>query len=489
MSRSVKVHPDRKQQVISALESNRFLTQGYLAAHLEIALSTVNKFINGKPVYISKFEEICEALGLDKREMLEPVNSDSDTLPEESVPPQGFYAYDDAWVGREQLVAELSQKLRGSFRITLLLGLTGIGKTALAERLAVELEGWFDKDWKNKVRRVEFDYKEKAEDCAFASVAEQWLEQWNIKISLEDKKPERLLQRLVKHLRENKVLVLIDSMERLLTGDAKTGWGNFVDEFWKKFFLDLLSPDSSCMSRLIITSQDCPSMLFSGDRRPNFLHPQLVEGLTESEQIALFETIGLDVTKESYDKPILLRIGKVYNGHPLALRTIIGEIDSKPFFGYVQAYWNNYQAEIEVVEKALEEAKKQEKIEGKDDPWKLDRYTNALQLAVQERLEKTFERLKNNVYDAYVLICAASVYRIPVQQEGWLMQLADLVEYLEEQECSQKRQENALNELRNRYLVEESLNHNNKLVLGQHNLVRSVSLEHNRKLLKTMSES
>jgi Cdc6-like AAA superfamily ATPase len=51
-------------------------------------------------------------------------------------------AYDDAWVGREQLVAELSQKLRGQCRLLLILGLTGIGKTALAEKLVVQLQDW-----------------------------------------------------------------------------------------------------------------------------------------------------------------------------------------------------------------------------------------------------------------------------------------------------------------------------------------------------------
>lgn len=115
MPRSVKINPDRKPDVLSALQRNGFLTQGDLAAHLGIALSTVSNFVNSKPVYISKFEEICEALGLDKREITKTVKQDGGNFSEFSLP-EGFFAYDSSWVGRENLVKELSDKIRGSSR-------------------------------------------------------------------------------------------------------------------------------------------------------------------------------------------------------------------------------------------------------------------------------------------------------------------------------------------------------------------------------------
>ena len=66
------------------------------------------------------------------------------------------------------------------------------------------------------------------------------------------------------------------------------------------------------------------------------------------------------------------------------------------------------------------------------------------------------------------------------------MQLVNLVKRLEAQDCSEVRKDKALEELCNRYLLEESVNHNNKRVLGQHNLVRSVALEHYKKLVQTL---
>ncbi|MEH1907770.1 helix-turn-helix domain-containing protein [Nostoc sp.] len=482
MPRTIKIHPERKKEILLAIERNSFLTQGDLAAHLEIALSTVSNFVNSKPVYISKFEKICEALGLDKREITKPVGQVGDIISKLSAPPDGFFRYDSSWVGREQLVAELSEKLGGSCRLLLILGLTGIGKTALAERLAVELQNWFSGDWKKKFKRANFDSEYETKD--FASVAARWLEECGEKLSAEDQKPERLWPRLVKYLQENQVLVLIDSLEALLTGNEEEGWGDFADEWWEKFFVSLLSAES-CQSRLIVTSQDLPVKLVDY-RYKLFWHRQVLYGLDESEQIALFETTRLDISQESPDRPLLLRIGKAYKGHPLVLRVIIEEI-CEYFESNVQAYWNYVSSKIAEVEKALAEAEADaEKIVGSDDDWKLHKLTRKVRLEVnKQRLKAIFERLETQVKDAYILICAASVYRAPVQEEGWLMQLVNFVKRLEDQQCNEERKEKALEELCNRFLAEESVNHNNKRVLGQHNLVRSMALEHYKNLLQS----
>ncbi|HBB30376.1 MAG TPA: hypothetical protein DDZ80_26040 [Cyanobacteria bacterium UBA8803] len=441
--------------------------------------ATLKRFRHGKSIDRDVFVALCKAVGIENWEAI----VDDSPLPQSDARPE-FFAYDDAWVGRGQLVTELSEKLRGSCRLVILLGITGIGKTALAERLAVELQDWFSGDWKNKFKRANFDYEEKAND--FASVAARWLEEWGERLSPEEKKPELLLYRLVKHLRENQVLVLIDSLERLLTGNEEDGWGDFADEWWEKFFLSLLSAES-CQSRLIITSQDLPINL-AYSRYQTFLHREILYGLTESEQVALFETTGLDVSEDSPDKLLLLRIGKAYKGHPLVLRVIIGEILSEPFNGNVQAYWNDVSSKIEEVEKALAEAEADaRKVVGVDDDWQLHKLTRKVRFEVnQQRFKSVFDRLESQVRDAYILICSASVYRTPVQEEGWLMQLANLVKRLENQACSEERKEKALKELCNRYLVEESVNHNNKRVIGQHNLVRSVALDYHKKLLQSL---
>lgn len=177
-----------------------------------VSKSTVQALEQGRNIQQENFVALFKAVGIDDWE----AQVDNNLLPQTKAMPE-FSQYDSFWVGgeegREKLVKQLSDRLRGSCRLLLILGLTGIGKTALAERLAVELQDWLQEDWKNRWRIANFD-KEKATD--FVSVAKNWLYEWYGEGSPEDNKPERLFDKLVKHLRENQVLVLIDSLENLL---------------------------------------------------------------------------------------------------------------------------------------------------------------------------------------------------------------------------------------------------------------------------------
>lgn len=486
MARSLRVSPQYITQVKQAVTRCGFPSQNSLAIELGFSLSTIKSFLNGRPVDYLNFTEIAEKLGQDWQEISQ-VNQKN---PPATIP-NNFFAYDTSWVGRDKLTTQLSQKLRNSCRLLLILGLTGIGKTALAEKLALELQDLIQADWNNKLLRANFDYEEKSTD--FASVAAGWLESLGENIPPAEKKPELLLNRLVRRLQDNQFLVLIDSMERLLTEHEDGGWGNFTDEYWEKFFLRLLSAES-CLSRLIVTSQDLPVNLHSrASRYDNFYQRHILYGLEEPEQEALFEIEGLNISQESEDRPILLRLGKAYKGHPLVLRVIIGEINGNPFNGDVQKYWNYQDIEsekeiketIEEVERDLAEAEAG-KLQGYDE-WELHKLTSEVYNRVNKaRLESVFNRLEIQVPDAYILICAASVYRIAVQKEGWLMQLSALVKRVEKQNCSKERQKKALKELSNRFLAEQSFNHNKKLLLGQHNLVRSVALEKHRDLIEKL---
>ncbi|MGC1245275.1 MAG: NACHT domain-containing protein, partial [Spirulinaceae cyanobacterium] len=309
MARSARIHPERKAEVLQSLERNGFLTQGALAGHLEMALSTVNNFINSKRVYISKFEEICDALGLEPQDLIQgrgeakkPSSQVKETLP------INFAAYDDCWVGREQLTQQLKNRLLNSSRLLIILGLTGIGKTALAERISLETEEWFDKDWQQGFLRVSFEAAQQNKD--FATVARQWLEKLQVNISPQECHPEQLLLKISDYLQQQRVLVLIDSLENLLTGNEQEGWGSFQDSFWQRFFLSILTAPS-CQSRIIITSQELPTQLVQ-QRYQQLWHCQVLQGLTEEEQKALIEIMGFDISSTSKDKPLLLRLGRAY---------------------------------------------------------------------------------------------------------------------------------------------------------------------------------
>ncbi|MEL7353935.1 MAG: phosphorylase [Cyanobacteria bacterium P01_A01_bin.116] len=382
-----------------------------------------------------------------------------------------FFAYDDDWVGRDELIASLNDRIRGNCRLLMLVGITGIGKTALGERLAVEVADWFEENWSH-YHQENFDDEHKNPD--FVSVAAGWLEKWGEPVTPDDRKdPQRILNRTVSFLQENRYLVQMDSVENILEGNEEKGWSNFKDEWWLKFFESYLKADS-CASHILLTSQDLPGELEEeGSRSQNFWHIQLLRGLDKVERVSLFKKIGLDVTPQSKSLEYLERIGEAYDGHPLALRVILGEIKHDPFNKNVIAYWNKYKSEVEEVEKALEKAKQGMSVGG-DDKWKLHEYTKALRRNVKSRLDKAFSRLREEVKWSYILLCESSVYRCSVPEGFWLS-------HLEDWDKDNSEQRAALDMLKERYLVEESVE-NDQVHVKQHNLVRSVSLEHLKKL-------
>jgi len=426
-----------------------------------VSRSTLQRFWRKKAVRQENFEAICKAVGIKNWEAI------VDRTPtQQPLSYMDFSVYDDAWVGRESLIQQLSDRLQSSCRVLLLVGITGIGKTALAEKLVEELRG----DWTELKDNFEDD--QKASD--FASVALQWLEKWRETVPKDERKPEQLLRRLVKRLRENRYLILIDSLEYLLTGNEEDGWGDFADEWWGEFFVRLLA-EPDCQSRFILASQDLPTKFEAEcDRYKNLWYCQLLKGLEIPEQVALFQKAELDGDLELSHSPLRV-IGEVYDGHPLALRTIAGEINGS-YRGNVRAYWKYNSRYIEEVKEAIDEARNQGIVQGDEDRWQLASYTKVLRWKVKERIEKTFERLKHDVYDAYFLLCTASVYRCEVQESWWMS-------HLEYRGYSNEQQKSAIQTLRERYLVEDGgIDDEDERLVGQHNLIRSVAISHRLKL-------
>ena len=383
-----------------------------------------------------------------------------------------FFAYDNAWLGREKIINDLSHRIQESCRLLILLGITGIGKTALGERLSIELENWFYKDWNNYLRE-EFDNEEQSSD--FVNVAIRLLEKNGSSITSEERqKPQLLLHRLVRHLRENRYLVQIDSLEKILEGNEEEGWSDFKDQWWVEFFQNLLNADY-CNSCIILTSEDFPAQVDPENRFENFSHYQLLSGLEKQEQLALFKKTGLDVDSKAEEKTYLERIGSTYEGHPLALRVIAGEIVNRPFNKNITAYWKRYGKEVEEVEKAIEEAQSGGAMASADDEINLHQFTRNLRTKVRTRLENTYKRLRKDVRNAYLLLCESSVYRCEVTEDFWLS-------HLEDWDVEEDERYIALDTLRDRFLVEERVDESDRIMVRQHNLIRSVSLEHLKKL-------
>ncbi|MEO0377648.1 MAG: hypothetical protein AAF329_24210, partial [Cyanobacteria bacterium P01_A01_bin.17] len=359
----------------------------------------------------------------------------------------------------ESTIQRLVQAVRGSCRLLALTGLTGTGKTALSAQLAHQLWQPFTKQ--------QIVWIESSEEIGFGRFASHLLggSRLSESISLPQLSTTEVVNQVVSQLVSQPTLVILDGLEAALQGDEATGWSTFKDPTWGEFLRQWLAADTPA-GRIILTCQEFPAALETvGGRYVDRWHCEVVQGLTLPEQIQLFAQAGLNTT-HAENQGYLQRIGAVYEGHPLALRVIAGEMLGQPFLGNVAAYWRVYHREIEAMETLCREADCQ----GPQDTLTIDRYTRHLKRVVQQRIEQTFDRLQQELPQAYRLLCFGSVYRRPVEERFWLKMLPPLG-------IEADAPASLLDALRDRYLVEDVLMHN-KLCVRQHNLIRTVALHH-----------
>lgn len=483
------VHPDFAHWLNHYLAHHQ-RSLNWLARQLKRNPSTVNRWSTGEtlPGDAQTVKAILDAFGIqdtserqfffkaagyfDPDQSPPTAHAKSPVNPAPATPLHDFVAYDQKWVGRETLVQELCEQVQTARRLLVIVGMAGIGKTALAERLAVALTSWLQLDL-YPITRLNFDHQTHGTD--FATVAIKWLAEWGKVVTPEERlTPLLLLRRILQGLGKQRRLILIDALEKVVAGDAQTGQSALADEWWARFFHDLLAAET-LQGRVIVTTQDLPVQLAKfGAEYPNRWLRTALGGLEESEQQALFQRHGLYAHLDSPATQLLARIGKIYAGHPLALRAIAGEI-IQDYGANVLAYWREFGHEIERVERDLTEVQQAVRILGADDDWRLDRYSMELRRQVRHRLDGTLERLRQQVPDAYLLICTAAEYRGPVKARFWLGQLGVRGK-------SEQQQRDALQALRDRSLIEQSLDSQGNRLFALHNLMRSVALDHHSRL-------
>jgi tetratricopeptide (TPR) repeat protein len=144
----------------------------------------------------------------------------------------------------------------------------------------------------------------------------------------------------------------------------------------------------------------------------------------------------------------LERIGQAYEGHPLVIEVIAGEILAHPFNGNVALYWQRYGQEFEMIALATN--------------------SQMLELRAKDRVREALTRLSQDVPAAYTLLCYSSVYRRPVPESFWLAML---------QEPTLKEKVTALETLKYRRLFEEIVAPTNQFLIRQHHLIQCVAYD------------
>lgn len=250
-------------------------------------------------------------------------------------------------------------------------------------------------------------------------------------------------------------------LEAVLAADGKGGH-RFTQSGFAKF-LDAVVLAGKMRSRIILTSQDRPPVCAEG-RFPQRCHTEEIKGLELLVARQLFALWEVE-TKTDADREYLDRMISVYEGHPLGLRVIAGEIRSHRYGGNIQAYWQEYGGEIAEVERLKTTTEGNPREDKQDLTFSID-----LKELVLRRIKRCVSRLQEDDPLAYRLFCMGAIHRQAEPREAWLFLIG---------EESREAQKLAFEMLQRRFLLEEE-RRNGKVFYRLHSLIRGVALEHLR---------
>jgi hypothetical protein len=418
---------------------------------------TLTRFLNGEAINISGFIGFCRAINIEYTQVAD-VESLLENLTQTVAP---------IWVGREDIMTKLLEKISSNCRIVVLTGMTGIGKTSLAYKLAENLciDEYLPED------PIDFDSLIQLEnEASFITFAIDLLLRSNEYVTEEQRKnPQLLLKKLIENLANKKRLIWLDSVENLLAGNTTDGSNQFKDSLWTEFFDQILSLENFS-SRLIVTSQYKPAIFEKySEQNKHIIEP--VKGLKEPEIIALFQNIfmqkNIDLNLNGEMLAYLEYIGNLYEGHPLALKIIAGEITEK-FTGDIESYWQKNKSRLTKVKTMIDQAKDADP----KDYYKISLVTQLKEKIIKEEISNTIERLKEDFGIAYYLLIYNSTFSNFEPQAVWSFCLEiEEIEFLI-----------GMTSLSNRYLLEYKNKLPNDLPwVKQHNLVRDIALSYLKK--------
>ncbi len=383
------------------------------------------------------------------QEMLErTISSDRDCLPEDYIT-DGF-GDRIAWVGRQPLLEELAERLSQGFRIISLVGISGIGKTSLAARLThmAEIGQRF-----TTIKFIRFDEETNSD---FAHIAQE-MGASSSDLELENS-PCQVLQKVLQILKEQPYLLILDMAEVALILNSK-GQSQFRDLQLQQIVEAIVKSDMLA-SAIIFTSQLKLPEILEG-RYPLRIHEHRLQGLESADVEQLFQAWGIPVGLEH--RASIQQYWNAYEGHPLALKVIAGEIRSEPYNGSLTAYWQDYGSELDQFQQWMVDDC------NKSDYPRLDSYSCALTDLVQSRLNRSLDQLETTAEIAHRLLCMGAIHRRAVGRDAWL----DLLQ----PELSRSQLTDIFQTLQRRFLLEPEQVTPEKVLYRLHNLVRCTALD------------
>ncbi|MHC5860700.1 NB-ARC domain-containing protein [Nostoc sp.] len=317
MPRSLRVRQECIQKVKLAVKRNGFPSQRALAEDIGLALATVSNFLTGKPVDYVTFEELCQKLALSWREIADldfevpsqTVDQDKNTAGGttnnhqdwgEAIDVSNFY-------GRSEELATLKQWIINDHcRLITLIGMGGIGKTALSVKLAEQIQDefeyliWRSLHYAPPLLAILTDLNE------FLSNDHQT----DISATIDGQ-----ISRLLNILKHKRCLLILDDCEMVLRGGDVAGYYRQGYEGYGKLLKRV--GEEQHQSCLLLLSREKPVEVatLAGETLP--IRVLQVKGLKSLDAKQLLATKGFTGTEHGLDELIQL-----YRGHPAALKVV-----------------------------------------------------------------------------------------------------------------------------------------------------------------------